>query len=164
MALDPAFMSFGISIAKGVLENKQIAVQNAAVAASNELVQIQAAEQAGYAATNFSLSLEEIQRAELSTAVARMQAAGQATVESATFGTSREEADLRIAQDTRNTAVAQEEAKRNGRVNYLNTRKGIQAQAASGQKLGIPESGILEQVLSAGSATYFDALKSGLIS
>ena len=164
MALDPAFMSFGLNIAKGVLENKQIDVQNAAITSSNALVKIQSAEQAGYAAANFSLTLEEIHKAELATEVARMQAVGQATVESATFGTSREEADLRIAQDTRNTVVQQEEAKRNERTNYLNTRKGIQAQRASGKKLGIPESGILEQVLTAGSTTYFDALKSGLIS
>lgn len=163
MALDPVYMNFGVELAKGFMSNRETAVSNAAVSANNSINKLNGAEQQGYAAVNYSASLEEMHNAEMTNAIARLQAEGQATVEAAFYGTDTESAELQLARDSGKNTVQIGDAKKYARANYRNQRKAIKAQQVSAKQLQIQSPGILSQVITAGSNTYFNALKSGLI-
>lgn len=164
MALDPMFMDFGLNLTKQYLAGRETDVLNAGIALNNEIADIQAAEQQGYAATNYSQSLEELQQASLDVAIQELQANAEARLASAAFGVSEDAQTLSIAREVGKNNAEIERQRNALDVNYTIERKAIKAQAKSKHKLAIQKPSTLANVVEAGSATYFRALKSGLIS
>lgn len=163
MALDPLYMNFASNLAGGFLQNREVQVNNAAINVQNQIVKLQAQEQQGYAAINYAATLTDIHEAEMSNSIAKIQALGAATVEASFNGTDQTNADLQLARDAGKTQSEIDEANKYAKINHKQERKAIKAQEVTGTRLQTQQQGILSQVFVAGSSTYFDALKSGLI-
>lgn len=164
MTKDSLFMDFANNLSKELVSAGKTDLENKAASYSNKLAAKQGAEQQGYAAMNYAASLDEMQNANLDTAIQELQAEGQATVDSAVNGTNTDSAMLSIARAVgkSNTELATEQ--KYAAANYQNERKSIAVQTASSKQLTLSTPGLLPQLITAGTETYFDALKSGLIS
>lgn len=163
MAIDPFYLNFGLNLGKQRIAAKKTELENQAIQSSNEIAILNAAEQDGYLAMNYSDSMQQINNIQLEEAVQAMQAEAEAKLKAAFSGTSSDSVELTIARRIGKTeAVLQHEAKV-GYANYKNAQRSLMAQTQSQQKVGVRKPGFYQQVLQAGTQTYLNALRSGTI-
>lgn len=164
MSLDPMFMDFGLNLTKQYMAGRETDVANAGIALNNEIAEINAAESQGYAAVNYSQSLEELSNANLRVSVQQMEAEAEARLASAAYGVSEEAITMNIAREAGQTKAEIEAEQNFAELNYQQTRRAIRANKQSQSKIAIAKPSSLSNLVTAGSDTYFRALKSGLIS
>ncbi|CAM0105692.1 hypothetical protein VPH526E571_0052 [Vibrio phage 526E57-1] len=164
MALDPMFMDFGLNLTKQYMAGRETDVANAGIALNNEIAALNESESQGYAAVNYSQSLEELSNANLRVSIQQMEAEAEARLASAAFGVSEEAQTFNIAREAGQTKAEIEAAETFTALNYKQERRAIRANQQSQTKIAIAKPSSLSNVVTAGADTYFRALKSGLIS
>lgn len=162
--LDPMFMDFGLNLTKQYMAGRETDVANAGIALNNEIATLNAAESQGYAAINYSQSLEELSNTNLQVSIQQMEAEAEARLASAAYGVSEEAQTLNIAREAGRSKAEIEQAEQFASLNYKQERRAIRAREKSSHRLTIAKPSSLANVVAAGSETYFRALKSGLIS
>ena len=162
--IDPMFMDFGLNLTKQVMAGRETDAANAGIALNNEIAALNASESQGYAAVNYSQSLEELSNTSLRISIQQMEAEAEARLQSAVQGTSEEALTLNIAREAGQTKAEIEAAEQFASLNYKQERRAIRANKQSKTKIAITKPSSLANVVAAGSETYFRALKSGLIS
>lgn len=163
MALDPLFLNFGLNLGREFAKSSQIAVENAAITAQNAVAVLNGVEQDGYLAVNYGLDKRERDNLQLEVAIKALQAKADAKVNAAAHGLDSKSAQLTIARQVGKTETQVQHEANTSFANYKNTQKGILANSTTSQRITKYTPGIADRIRNAGTQSYMDALKSGLI-